>query len=132
MKAHGFKHSSRILETVEQISTSQQTQQNDVARSKIYDLEVHTVAHIADWGARAIDVTGNISSSTLSADNCVSIETAEWESVNTGLSAIIARDVVDVDLSLNVQKGTTVDAFILGPEVTVVAELQSGTYPSIS
>ena len=68
----------------------------------------------------------------MSADNCVSIETAEWESVNTGLSAIIARDVVDVDLALDVQKGTTVDAFILGPEVTVVAKLQSGTYPSIS
>ena len=46
------------------------------ARSKISDLEVHTVAHIADWGA-------------WSADNCVSIETAKRESVNTGLSAII-------------------------------------------
>ena len=47
------------------------------------------------------DVTGNISRSTMSADNCVSniIETADWESeVNTGPNAIIARDVVDVDL----------------------------------
>ena len=93
------------------ISTSLQTQQNDDARSKISDLEVHTVAHIADWCARAIDVTGNISSSTLSADNCVSNETAEWVSVNTSFSAIIARDVVDVDIALDVQKGTTVGAF---------------------
>ena len=83
-----------ITVTQEPSSTSPQD-----ARSKISDLGVHT--HIADWGAS--DITGNISSSTLSADNCVSIETTEWESVNPGLSAIITRDMVDADLALDVQ-----------------------------
>ena len=43
----------------------------------------------------------------MSADNCVSIETAKRESVNTGLSAIITRDMVDIDLALDVQDSDT-------------------------
>ena len=50
----------------------------------------------------------------------------------SGPGAILAQDDVDVDLVMDVQRGTTVDAFILGPEVTVVADLKNGTYPSIS
>ena len=48
------------------------------------------------------------------------------------ISDSVTRSMVDVDLALDIlQEETTVDAFILGPEVTVVAKLQSGTYPSI-